>query len=301
MRKDLTNAWAEWHETCELDKCSEENIHDLCVRSNKQFDNAVEKLKSYHSSGTLLQRPEECKSDRENENKYAMRYTFHLMESECLPSGPKEERQQFKDRIFAGAKNVGDVTGYFLRDFFRSLVKKKENKMILAEEINFETEEEGKEISFEEAFQQVVEKKIDLEKVDIPSYLSKSNYDSGEFLDQKLALNFAKEIWDSCNEVEQTALYAFINKVTMSAPELLKRVKLGKSSFSEMPKKIIDRVNKCLIEKIHDDDDRIDFLRKVLKGFEYCFKEWEENSEMGQWIVQNFSTIGNGEKIRYMG
>ena len=67
--KDLTYAWQEWHETCELDKCSEQNITDLCERSNSMFARAISIMPDGISS--LLQIPK-----RDTDNLAARQYIW---------------------------------------------------------------------------------------------------------------------------------------------------------------------------------------------------------------------------------
>ena len=109
---DLTDAWNEWHEQCQLKKCTDENRKDLCFVSNCIFCNILKNQPPlpHLSAGKFMsivnQDPE---------------YSFLLMETYLLPKD-EEERRKYKDSKFAGRAN-GEVTGYFLRSYFRSYVR----------------------------------------------------------------------------------------------------------------------------------------------------------------------------------
>ena len=91
---DLSDAWLEWHELCELDRCSLEHINQLCVVSNRLFRKALKKLPkgvaSIEQLSSVLTNDPISEFQKGNE----FRHIFRLMECELLPAGEKKERQQ---------------------------------------------------------------------------------------------------------------------------------------------------------------------------------------------------------------
>ena len=281
--KDLTCAWQEWHETCELDKCSEQNIADLCERSNSMFARAISIMPDGVSS--LLQIP---KRDTDNlaTRQYVQRYTFHLMEGYCLPVGTKEERQQFKDDIFSKAEEPGKVTGYFLRDFFRSFVKCKEN-------ISYDVPTRPENNTDDEWEDKMISRQNELSPWYSPVNSSVDSIDHGEIEKQ------TQKYWQSLNEPEKAALYTYLNNMTMSTPELLAKVGYGKSVFSDLPQKLIENLNQDLSKYITSVRDRIDYLKTFLRILPTCFEQWELESDLGQWIREHFPYSESGKKRRF--
>lgn len=283
MKKDLTCAWQEWHETCELDKCSEQNIADLCERSNSMFARAISIMPDGVS--TLLQIPQ-CDTDNPATQKYIQRYTFHLMEGYCLPVESKEERQQFKDDIFAKAEEPGMVTGYFLRDFFRSFVKCKEN-------ISYNAPSRPEGNTDDEWEEKMVSQQAELSPWFTPMVSSEDKSDLGEIE------NRTQKYWHTLNEPEKAALYAYLNNITMSTPELLEKVGYGKSVFSNLPQKLIENLNRDLSVHITDERDRIDYLKTFLRVLSNRFEQWERESNLGLWISEHFPYSEYGKKRRF--
>lgn len=281
--KDLTCAWQEWHETCELDKCSEQNIADLCERSNSMFARAISIMPDGVSS--LLQIP---KRDTDNlaTRQYVQRYTFHLMEGYCLPVGTKEERQQFKDDIFSKAEEPGKVTGYFLRDFFRSFVKCKEN-------ISYDVPTRPENNTDDEWEDKMISRQNELSPWYSPVNSSVDSIEHGEIEKQ------TQKYWQSLNEPEKAALYTYLNNMTMSTPELLAKVGYGKSVFSDLPQKLIENLNQDLSKYITSVRDRIDYLKTFLRILPTCFEQWELESDLGQWISEHFPYSESGKKRRF--
>ena len=283
MKKDLTCAWQEWHETCELDKCSEQNIVDLCECSDRMFSRAISKIPQGQSS--LVQIP---RSDEENPSnrQYIQRYTFHLMEGYCLPPGDKEERQQFKNQIFTNAKEPGQVTGYFLRDFFRSYVKSKKN-------LSYNTPAKPEDNTDREWEDKMIAQRAELAPWYSPDASSADKIDNDEIRRQ------TQKYWILLNERERAALYTFLSNMTMSAPELLARVGCKKSVFLSLPQKLIEEVNERLSRQMECEKDRIDYLKIFLQLLQLNFDQWEHESELGRWIFEHFPYSERGKKRRF--
>ena len=280
--KDLTEAWLDWRETCALDKCSPEHISDLCAVSNSMFRRALARMETGTVSIERFSslRHDEPVSDVARKN--ALRHTFHLMETELLPAGEKEERQQYKDRIFERAKNAGSVTGYFLRDFFRSFVRKKENRSYSRPELPEDTSPEAEE-------NQQVE-------------LNRQNgqlqgQPTPDMIDNEL-LHIARDFWSTLDEKERAALYAYHYHMTMSDARLLQKVGIGKSVFSAIPLQKIKELVKLAREKYKISDREECSL--CINSLTQCYNEWEVESELGRWIVEHTTTPDKpGAKIHF--
>ena len=286
--KDLTNAWIEWHTTCELDKCSEQNITDLCNCSNSMFARAKKILPENVYS--LIEIPNY--SDDENAHptpasiQYAKRYTFHLMESYCLPMGDKAERQQFKDNIFARADEPGKVTGYFLRDFFRSFVRRKEN-------ISYSAPQKPSNSNDEEWEEKMVRRQAELS----PWYSPETSGADNAIYDE--INSHTQKYWSSLDETEKAALYSYLNNITISTPELLEQVGCKKSVFSQLPHKLIANLNTEISKSMPQENDRISYLKTFLRLLPLSFEQWEQESELGQWICEHFPFTESGRKRHF--
>ena len=282
---DLTEAWLDWRETCELDKCSPEHINQLCVVSNSMFRRAVQKLPEgtacIEQLSSLLPDTDEQISEIQERN--AFRHTFRLMECELLPAGEKTERQQYKDRIFNRAQSPGYVTGYFLRAFFRSYVKKKENFSYRLPELP-----EGSSVEAAENQQHNAMK----ENGDLPEQKSPDNIENE-------LLPIARDFWSTLDEKQRAALYAYHYHMTLSDSLLLEKVGGGKSVFSAIPAQQIKRLVAFAKEK-YNITERSDFYRLCTDAIQVCYDEWENESELGRWIVEH-SSIPDipGSKIRF--
>ena len=326
---DLTEAWEEWHETCALDLCSKEHISQLCRVSNSLYRRATKKLNETTSTIEPYV-PGEKESD--------FRRTFHIMEAECIPLGTKEERQRYKDRIFAGAAETGDVTGYFLRDSFRSYVKKTKNisynKPPAPENVNpeeqddwlmrgnhirntrdsFFREEEGagpEEASSPDDDAGQPPENMSPSKdgaprprkrTGMPGNLRADDMDKDiavESIDYRNIGNAANKYWSELTETDRAALYAYFHNISMSHPELLKKAGLGKSSFLQRPVVLLTQVRNRSADSL-EKEEQPRYIRIFLDTLGPCYQEWEKTSELGKWIVAHFHYgATNGKKQRF--
>lgn len=278
---DLSQAWLEWYETCELDKCSEQNIADLCYVSNHMFQKALKKIPSTQYS--LLQLPSKTKSDP-----YAYRYAFHLMEAELFYSSckTKADRQRRKGKIFENAKMPGNVTGYLLKSFFRSHVKTKANIADAKPECFWEKHNNDK----EDAMVNDRLKHLPWQ----PHILTPEE----EFFKKEIC-EYSKKYWEQLNEEEKAALYAVMNNITMSSPELLHKIGLRKTTFSELPVKLLLKVKDELKAKLANIDMTREYMEIFLLELKAHFQDWVAKSELGQWICEHFALAQNGKKRRF--
>lgn len=281
---DLTDAWLEWRETCELDKCAPEHINQLCVVSNSMFRRAIRKLPEgtacIEQLSSLLPDTDEQISEIQERN--AFRHTFRLMECELLPAGEKTERQQFKDRIFNRAQSPGYVTGYFLRAFFRSYVKKKENLSYCLPELPEDSSVEAAENQQHNAMK---------DNGDLPEQKSPDQIE-GELLP------VVKEFWSGLTERQRAALYTYHYHMTMSNERLLKKVGCCKTVFSDIPKQKLEELM-TLAQNKYRITERSD-ISQLIADLQDCYNEWEKESELGRWILEHTEIPDKpGGKIRF--
>jgi len=323
---DLTDAWKDWRETCALDLCSPDHISELCVVSNSKYIEATEKLRKDQAT---------IEPFVPYDNDSSFRRTFHIMEAECIPLGTKEERQRYKDRIFAGASEIGQVTGYFLRDFFRSYVKRPKNlsyKKPLAPEGNPQEEwddllvrgdyiKSTRDPSFKEQetlapypdddSRPPTENETPLDSTPAPKHRKRKGMpgnirtsdmeeDSAvESIDYQDISIIAKKFWTELTEADRAALYTSAHNIAMSHPELLKKVGRKKSSFIKRPIVLLTQVrnNHC---SDMEQEEQMHFIGTFLDTLAPCYQEWEKTSELGKWIVEHFHYgTTNGKKQRF--
>ena len=269
---DLTDAWLEWREVCELDKCSPEHITQLCLSSNALFRKALQKLPEGTACIEQITSPFPDTDDEETgemRERNEFRRTFRLMECELLPAGEKTERQQFKDRIFDQAQSPGHVTGYFLRDFFRSYVKKKEN-------LSYRLPELPEDASPEAGEKQQYEYNR--------RFGTGPEQETPDRVDGEL-IPIVREFWAGLTERERAALYTFHYRMTMSDKRLLKKVGCGKTVFSEIPVRKVNELVALAREK-YQISERFDFSL-LCEALTICYDEWEKGSELGRWIEEH--------------
>lgn len=282
---DLTAAWLEWRELCELDKCSPKHITQLCSASNGWFRWALQRLPQgtacIEQLSSLL--PDTDGETGEMQERNEFRRTFRLMECELLPPGEKPERQQFKDRIFKQAPSTGDVTGYFLKSFFRSYVKKKENLSYLLPELPEDAPPEAGEIQ---------------------QYEYERRYGTGpeqktpDRFDEEL-IPIVREFWAGLTERERAALYTFHYHMTMSDERLLEKVGCGKSVFLDIPTRKLNELVVLAREK-YQITERSDYSLLCVEVLPVCYDEWEKESELGRWIVEHTRLPDEpGAKVRF--
>ena len=85
----------------------------------------------------------------------------------------------------------------------------------------------------------------------------------------------------------------------MSSPELLHKIRLKKTTFSELPEKLLSKVKDELEEKLTNRNEIHEYMDTFLRKLSSCFKAWEKESELGQWICEHFTLSKNGKKRHF--
>ena len=275
MDTDLTDAWLEWYDTCLLDKCSPEHISQLCRASNESYRKALTKLPPNIIFIEQLAQSQDA-SDPD------FRQTFHIMETYLIPV-EQPARKNKKTAIFKRAGDTpGNVTGYLLRDFFKSLVLGKHKgfgKNIVHSYVDPSTsvtqeEDKSNENWHELCDQQEMADRFGNDDQRIPS----------RQLDDSTILQIAHAFWNNLSERERAALYSRNKNCCMSDPTLLARVGCEKSVFSALPLR--------LLKEYIEDAQKYGFGKEdvhdlVFIGLYDCYAEWEQTSELGKWFLEN--------------
>ena len=231
--------------------------------------------------------------------------TFHIMEQECIPlkrvvkrneNGEeeivymeKEERQQFKDRVFANAGSPGNVTRYLLKHTFQNYAKRKSSRSSqtisppeeIAEEewLEWLKQENGQSADPEDTFDSALE-----------------NLDK-EILDQTEKKIY--EFWNRLPEKDRAAIYVFVRSIPTTCMELQEKTGLTDKALSRKRIVMFERIKQHFDQKgICEEDQKIIF-RKVSASLYFCCQNWEGTSELGKWIHSHFRDDGK-KKMRFI-
>lgn len=321
---DLTDAWIEWYEKCALDLCSDEHIRQLCRCSNSIYHKIVGDRPFLEPYVYVPKEKEKIHplDDKEREIKNeliwnpAFLQTFHIMERECIPLikvvtvndrgeevtvfKEKEERQQFKKRVFDNAGEPGKVTRYLLEITFRNYARKRTNQSTQTLVKPAGTGEED----WLEWLRRENGKSADPKK-----QRSRHSDPEDEFESEVMvslnketiwkARQMASVFWSGLPEKDRAAFYVFAHRIPTTCKALQDKVGLNHSALSGKPQKMLERVKCRLDEQKVFEEDQIVILGAFLSFLHSCYREWETTSELGKWISSHFIDDGH-KKMRYV-
>ena len=272
---DLTDAWKEWHEKCQLEKCSDENKSKFC--------NVAQRLSIQLIQAWKAKNPDK-KSFLEDIFKHDNgEYAFTLAEDK-LPDVGTPERRLKKEEYFGKAYTPGLMTGYFLEHKLEAIIDEDKNSLDNSK--------------FEPFANNNI--KPEFEDIIIHQKLKESPVQPQKYsLSPDIAYNYIKddisEVWQNLPEVKKAALVVCASGKTMSDEQLLKHIdhlfRVKGSTFRGYPrqigKTIMDKMSKNSFVQQYIDCESL-FLRLFVDGLNDFSPDWLNNSTLGRWIKTHF-------------
>ncbi len=266
-KREWNEAWLEWYNTCMLDKCTDEHIVILCRPINKIYKKVMDYAKE---KGRYPLEPEltEYENYGHPDSPY-FREAFHILEYDYLKLY-KKERQIFKENIYL--KSGGDPTKFYCyfkhKNTFSRFLKQK-----YISQSSYDGDE-GESPDLERSYASAKKKQIEFNDLAHTFF----------FGDKYFANKTDAKVLELTSDRERAALYCRKRNVAMCA--VAKEVGMGKTCFTQLG-------NDIITHRIPDYECENELSEQEKTTFDNCLDtvldEWADGSELGRWIMQNFS------------